>query len=143
VTPQLAEEIARRTDEKSALSFRESEILELVAQGLSNEEIAQRLVVSPAGVLRPTTRAPVLACHPEDVRWFEAAPTYVLHFLNAYESGQEIVMDGYFQENPTPRVVNVANLRDVLADIERRWAPFGFVRVRVRVTSDMGWLYWS
>ena len=28
-------------------------------------------VVSPAGVLRPTTRAPVLVCHPEDVRWFE------------------------------------------------------------------------
>ena len=28
-------------------------------------------VVSPAGVLRPTTRAPVLACHPDDVRWFE------------------------------------------------------------------------
>jgi energy-coupling factor transporter ATP-binding protein EcfA2 len=28
-------------------------------------------VVSPAGVLRPTTRAPVLAFHPEDRRWFE------------------------------------------------------------------------
>ncbi len=28
-------------------------------------------VVTPAGVLRPTTRAPVLACHPDDVRWFE------------------------------------------------------------------------
>jgi energy-coupling factor transporter ATP-binding protein EcfA2 len=28
-------------------------------------------VVSPAGVLRPTTRAPVLACHPDDLRWFE------------------------------------------------------------------------
>src|SRR5688572_32650883 len=27
--------------------------------------------VSPSGVLRPTTRAPVLACHPSDVRWFE------------------------------------------------------------------------
>src|SRR4051812_18261087 len=27
--------------------------------------------VSPAGVLRPTTRAPVLVCHPGDVRWFE------------------------------------------------------------------------
>ena len=27
--------------------------------------------ISPAGVLRPTTRAPVLACHPDDVRWFE------------------------------------------------------------------------
>jgi hypothetical protein len=27
--------------------------------------------VSRAGVLRPTTRAPVLACHPDDLRWFE------------------------------------------------------------------------
>jgi energy-coupling factor transporter ATP-binding protein EcfA2 len=27
-------------------------------------------VVSPAGVLRPTTRAPVLACNPEDMGWF-------------------------------------------------------------------------
>jgi hypothetical protein len=26
--------------------------------------------VSPAGVLRPTTRAPVLVCHPDDLRWF-------------------------------------------------------------------------
>jgi hypothetical protein len=26
--------------------------------------------VSPAGVLRPTTRAPVLVCHPGDVSWF-------------------------------------------------------------------------
>ncbi|HZK98839.1 MAG TPA: carotenoid oxygenase family protein [Caulobacteraceae bacterium] len=39
----------------------------------------------------------------EDVRWFEAAPTYVLHWLNAYEEGDEIILDGYFQENPTPR----------------------------------------
>jgi len=27
--------------------------------------------VSPPGVLRPTTRAPVLVCHPDDRRWFE------------------------------------------------------------------------
>src|SRR3954462_10666941 len=27
--------------------------------------------VPTAGVLRPTTRAPVLACHPDDQRWFE------------------------------------------------------------------------
>src|SRR5215213_11563368 len=27
--------------------------------------------VSTVGVLRPTTRAPVLACHPADLRWFE------------------------------------------------------------------------
>ncbi len=37
-----------------------------------------------------------------DIRWFEADPTYVLHFLNAYEEGDEIVMDGYFQEVPMP-----------------------------------------
>jgi len=39
----------------------------------------------------------------KDVRWFEAKPTYILHFLNAYEDGDEVVMDAYFQENPTPR----------------------------------------
>jgi carotenoid cleavage dioxygenase len=38
----------------------------------------------------------------EDVRWFEAAPTYVLHWLNAFEDGDEVVLDGYFQEVPTP-----------------------------------------
>ena len=30
-------------------------------------------VVSPAGVLRPTTRSPVLAFHPADLEWFESA----------------------------------------------------------------------
>lgn len=39
---------------------------------------------------------------PEDIRWFEADPTYVLHWLNAYEEGDEVILDGYFQENPTP-----------------------------------------
>jgi carotenoid cleavage dioxygenase len=27
----------------------------------------------------------------EDIRWFEAAPTFVLHWLNSYEDGDEIV----------------------------------------------------
>src|SRR5881275_2840978 len=27
--------------------------------------------VTPPGVLRPTTRAPVLVCHPSDLSWFE------------------------------------------------------------------------
>ena len=36
------------------------------------------------------------------VRWFEAAPTYVLHFINAYEDGSTIVLDGYFQSDPLP-----------------------------------------
>lgn len=38
----------------------------------------------------------------EEIRWFEAEPTFVLHFLNAYEEGDEIVLDGYRQEDPMP-----------------------------------------
>ena len=37
----------------------------------------------------------------EDIRWFDATPTYILHFLNAYEDGDEVVMDAYFEEEPT------------------------------------------
>jgi carotenoid cleavage dioxygenase-like enzyme len=40
-----------------------------------------------------------------DVRWFEAAPTYVLHWMNAYEEGDEIVLDGYFQDQPDPEPI--------------------------------------
>ena len=29
-----------------------------------------RAQVTPSGVLRPTTRSPVLVCHPDDLRWF-------------------------------------------------------------------------
>ncbi|KMO74114.1 apocarotenoid-15,15'-oxygenase [Mycolicibacterium chubuense] len=36
------------------------------------------------------------------IRWFEADPTYVLHFPNAYEDGDEIVVDGFFQGDPEP-----------------------------------------
>jgi carotenoid cleavage dioxygenase len=49
------------------------------------------------------SRFGIVPRHGGEVRWFEAAPTYVLHWLNAYEDGDEIVLDGYFQENPTPR----------------------------------------
>ena len=35
---------------------------------------------------------------PEEVIWFEAKPTYVLHWINAYEVGDEIVLDGYSQD---------------------------------------------
>lgn len=37
-----------------------------------------------------------------DIRWFEADPTFVLHFTNAYEDGDEIVLDGFFQADPEP-----------------------------------------
>ncbi|RAY12780.1 apocarotenoid-15,15'-oxygenase [Actinomadura craniellae] len=38
-----------------------------------------------------------------EIRWFEAAPTYVLHWVNAYEDGDEIVLDGFFQGDPEPK----------------------------------------
>lgn len=37
-----------------------------------------------------------------DIKWFEAKSTYVLHWANAFEDGDEIVLDGYFQEDPDP-----------------------------------------
>ncbi len=36
-------------------------------------------------------------------RWFEASATYVLHWINAFEDGDEIVLDGYHQTDPMPR----------------------------------------
>ena len=39
---------------------------------------------------------------PDDIRWFEADPTFVLHFTNAYEDGDEIVLDGFFEGDPAP-----------------------------------------
>ncbi len=39
---------------------------------------------------------------PEDIKWFDAKPTYVLHWSNAYEEGDEVVLDGYFQNEPVP-----------------------------------------
>ena len=39
----------------------------------------------------------------DDIRWFDADPTFVLHWINAYEDGDEIVLDGFFQKNPSPR----------------------------------------
>lgn len=49
------------------------------------------------------TRIGVVDRRGRDVRWFEAAPTYVLHWINAYEDGETIVLDGYFQADPMPR----------------------------------------
>jgi len=39
----------------------------------------------------------------DEVRWFDADPTYVLHFTNAYEDGDEVVLEGFFQDQPMPR----------------------------------------
>ena len=40
---------------------------------------------------------------PDDVQWFEADPTYVLHWTNAYEDGDEVVLEGFHQGNPSPK----------------------------------------
>jgi len=39
----------------------------------------------------------------DPIRWFEAEPTFVLHWINAFEDGDEVVLDGYFQADPNPR----------------------------------------
>jgi carotenoid cleavage dioxygenase-like enzyme len=39
-----------------------------------------------------------------EIRWFEAGPTYVLHWSNAYEDGDDVVVEGYYQDNPEPQV---------------------------------------
>jgi carotenoid cleavage dioxygenase len=50
----------------------------------------------------------------EEVRWFEADPTYVLHWVNAYEDGDEIVLDGFFQHQPSPpKQPGVARMRSL------------------------------
>lgn len=36
----------------------------------------------------------------DEIVWFDAAPTYVLHWTNAYESGDEIVLEGFHQSDP-------------------------------------------
>jgi carotenoid cleavage dioxygenase len=46
------------------------------------------------------------------IQWFEADPTFVLHFTNAYEDGDEIVLDGFFQSNPMPDPVAGLSRRD-------------------------------
>jgi carotenoid cleavage dioxygenase-like enzyme len=67
---------------------------ELLAQGVHaarfHPELPLRIGVIPR---RGTT---------EQIRWFEADPTFVLHWVNAYEDGDEIVLDGFFQDDPEP-----------------------------------------
>ena len=53
---------------------------------------------------------------PEDIVWFEAKPAYVLHWINAFEDGDDVVLDGYCQD---PRKgVKTPGLPDGLAPFE-------------------------
>lgn len=49
-----------------------------------------------------------------DIKWFECNSTFVLHWINAYELGDEIVLDGYFQSNPSPSVAKDADINTKL-----------------------------
>lgn len=55
------------------------------------------------------TRFAIVPRHgsPNEIRWFNAAPTYVLHWMNAWEEGDEIILDGYFQEDPDPAPLDI------------------------------------
>ena len=49
-----------------------------------------------------------------DVKWFECDATYVLHWINAWEDGDEIVIDGYFQQDPSPTLPSDATVEQRL-----------------------------
>lgn len=49
-----------------------------------------------------------------EIRWFEADPTYVLHWVNAYEDGDEIVLDGFFQGCPLPSTKGATSFEDAV-----------------------------
>ena len=72
------EDIVGQTDDYllPRLEEMEAPVLMVVggSTGAGKSIIVNSLVgadVSPSGVLRPTTRGPVLVCHPDDLRWFE------------------------------------------------------------------------
>jgi carotenoid cleavage dioxygenase len=64
-------------------------------------DMPSRFAVIPRGgqAGSPGHSAPALGA---DIKWFEADPTFVLHFTNAYEDGDEIVLDGFYQGDPNP-----------------------------------------
>ena len=41
-------------------------------------------------------------CGTQDIRWFEADPTYVLHWINTFEDSDWLVLDGSFHHEPMP-----------------------------------------
>ncbi len=92
-------------------------------------------VVSPAGVLRPTTRAPVLACHPHDVRWFE--DDRVLPGLPRVTGGSG--GPGTLQLVPTPALPEGLALLDS-PDIDSVLAENRALASQLLAAAD-GWLF--
>jgi hypothetical protein len=66
--------------------------------------------VSQAGVLRPTTRTPVLVCHPEDHHWFSGMrvlPNLTRAWLPQQELGQALGDDSYPPDRDGERVLRI------------------------------------
>jgi hypothetical protein len=92
-------------------------------------------VVSPAGVLRPTTRAPVLAFHPDDARWFE--DERILPGLPRVSGGEG--GPGTLQLVPTPALPQGLALLDS-PDIDSVLAENRALAQKLLAAAD-GWLF--
>jgi energy-coupling factor transporter ATP-binding protein EcfA2 len=92
-------------------------------------------VVSPAGVLRPTTRAPVLAFHPDDLEWFQGAR--VLPGLPRASGGE--VRPGVLQLAPTGSLPQGLALLDS-PDIDSILAENRALAGQLLSAAD-GWLF--
>jgi energy-coupling factor transporter ATP-binding protein EcfA2 len=92
-------------------------------------------VVSPAGVLRPTTRAPVLAFHPDDLGWFEGAR--VLPGLPRASGGE--ARPGTLQLAPTESLPEGLALLDS-PDIDSVLAENRALAGQLLAAAD-GWLF--
>jgi energy-coupling factor transporter ATP-binding protein EcfA2 len=92
-------------------------------------------VLSPAGVLRPTTRAPVLAFHPDDLEWFEGAR--VLPDLPRASGGE--AQPGTLQLEPTESLPQGLALLDS-PDIDSVLAENRALANQLLAAAD-GWLF--
>jgi carotenoid cleavage dioxygenase len=53
--------------------------------------------------------------HADDVRWFTASPCYIYHSVNAWEAGDEVVLDVCRVNRPQPRADAVGPLAKLLS----------------------------
>src|SRR5215203_1374669 len=92
-------------------------------------------VVSPAGVLRPTTRAPLLAFHPDDLEWFQSPR--VLPGLPRASGGE--AQPGTLQLAPTDSLPQGLALLDS-PDIDSVLAENRALANQLLAAAD-GWLF--
>jgi energy-coupling factor transporter ATP-binding protein EcfA2 len=92
-------------------------------------------VISPAGVLRPTTRAPVLAFHPDDLEWFEG--NRILPGLPRVSGGEP--RPGTLQLAPTASLPQGLALLDS-PDIDSVLAENRLLAGQLLAAAD-GWLF--